>query len=147
VAEASGPAPLYKERREPQGELETPGGSEGADLVFAPMIDDALPPLGSHRHTIDVRVAQLDLRSPVDFAAPGLTSARVSQYPFGITATSDVQTRDVLMPPAPEAAPVQPAQPASSRRERPFVGDYIDIAGLDLPSVSVWRFNTEGRPW
>jgi hypothetical protein len=147
-ADPSGPPPAYRERRDPLGALEFPGGSEGVDLVHAPVIDDALPPLGSHRHTIDVRVAQLDLRSPVDFGAPVFTSARVSQYPYGITDTSGMgDAGDVLTPP-PTLNQLQfnpPNLPLFAKGTTPFVGDYIDIAGLDFvrdPSGE-WRFNTQ----
>jgi hypothetical protein len=147
-ADPSAPPPAYQERREPQGALETPGGAEGADLVFTPVIDDALTPLGSRRHTIDVRVAQLDLRQPVDFAAPVFTSARVSQYPFGITATSaPEEAGGVLTPPATltQLAFNPPNLPLFAKGSTPFVGDYIDIAGLEFvrdPSGE-WRFNAQ----
>jgi hypothetical protein len=148
LADPSGPPPVYQELREPQGELETPGGTAGADLVFSPVIDDAVPPLWSHRHTVDVRVAQLDLRPPVDFGAPLFTSARVSQYPFGITDTSVVaDAGDVLTPPAMlnQLTFNPPNLPLFAKGTTPFVGDYIDIAGLDFvrePSGE-WRFNTQ----
>jgi hypothetical protein len=145
---AEAPAPLYRERREPLGELESPGGSEGAELVHGRAIDDALPPLGSYRHTIDVRVAQLDLAPSVDFAAPVFTSARVSQYPFGVTDGSHSPAAgDVLTPPETlnQLGFNPPNLPLFAQGTTPFVGDYIDVAGLDFvrePSGE-WRFNTK----
>ena len=148
LADPSGAGPVYQERREAQGELETPGGSTGADLVFKPVIDDAQPPLESRRHTIDVRVAQLDLRQAVDFGAPVFTSARVSQYPFGIAGTAGIDAGDVLTPPAQlEQLKFNPPNlPLFAKGTTPFVGDYIDIAGLDFlqDAAGQWRFNTQG---
>src|SRR5262249_30681980 len=101
AADAEAPPPVYQERRQPHGALDSPRGAEGGALVFTPAIDDPLPALGSRRHTIDVRVAQLDLRQPVDYAAPVFTSARVSQYAFGITnPAGGGDTGGVLTPPA-----------------------------------------------
>ena len=145
----NGTGALFQERREPQGELETPGGSAGSDLVFTPTVDDSQPPLESRRHTIDVRVAQLDLRQAVDFGAPVFTSARVSQYPFGIASPEGIDDAgDVLTPPAKlEQLKFNPPNlPLFANGTTPFVGDYIDIAGLDFvpdPAGS-WRFNTQG---
>jgi hypothetical protein len=147
LADLEAPPPSYRERREPQGALETPGGAEGADVVFTPVIDDALT-IDSRRHTIDVRVAQLDLRQPVDFSAPVFTSARVSQYPFGITSTSGAEDAGgVLTAPATltQLAFNPPNLPLFAKGTTPFVGDYVDIAGLEFvrdPSGN-WRFNTE----
>ncbi len=144
----SGPPPTYEERREPLGELESPGGSEGKDLVFAREIDDALPPLGPYRHTVDVRIAQLDLRSPVDFGAPVFTSARVSQYPFGVAGPAGTDNAsDVLTPPATmkQLGFNPPNLPLFARGTTPFLGDYIDITALAFvrdPSGE-WRFDTE----
>jgi hypothetical protein len=78
-----------------------------------------------------VRVAQLDLRPPVDFAAPVFASARVSQYPFGVTGTSEIEsTGDVLTPPATlkQLTFNPPNLPLFANGTTPFVGDYIDIA-------------------
>jgi hypothetical protein len=147
-ADAEAPPPVYQERREPQGALETPGGAEGADLVFTPVIDDALPALGSRRHTIDVRVAQLDLRQPVDYAAPVFTSARVSQYAFGITNPAGAgDAGGVLTPPATlkQLGFNPPNLPLFAKGTTPFVGDYIDIVGLEFvrDPAGDWRFNTK----
>jgi hypothetical protein len=146
VEDPEAPAPTYRERREPQGVLETPGGTEGADLVFTPVIDDALT-LDTRRHTVDVRVAQLDLRSRVDFSAPVFTSARVSQYPFGVTGTSGAEDAGgVVTPPSTltQLAFNPPNLPLFAKGTTPFVGDYIDIAGLEFvrDSSGDWRFNT-----
>ena len=149
LLDQSGAGALYQERREPQGELDTPGGSAGADLVFTPAVDDAQPPLESRRHTIDVRVAQLDLRQAADFSAPFFTSARVSQYPFGVASTQGIEDAgDVLTPPAKlEQLKFNPPNlPLFAKGTTPFLGDYIDIAGLDfvLDPAGGWRFNTQG---
>ncbi len=144
-ADPEAPPPSYRERREAQGALETPGGSEGADLVFTPVIDDALT-LDSRRHTIDVRVAQLDLRQPVDFSAPVFTSARVSQYPFGITSTAEDAGGVVTAPSTlTQLAFNPPNLPLFAKGSTPFVGDYIDIAGLEFvrDPTGDWRFNTQ----
>jgi hypothetical protein len=147
LPDPAAPPPSYRERREPQGALETPGGSEGGELVFTPAIDDALA-VDSRRHTIDVRVAQLDLGQGVDFAAPAFTSARVSQYPFGITSTAVAgDTGGTLTPPTTltQLAFNPPNLPLFAKGTTPFVGDYIDIAGLEFvrdPSGE-WRFNTQ----
>src|SRR5262249_8375317 len=144
-----GPAPRLRrgapERRAP---LEAPGAAEGPDPVFTPAIDDALPPLGSRRHTIDVRVAQLDLRQPVDYAAPLFTSARVSQYAFGITNPAfGGDAGGVLTPPATltQLGFNPPNLPLFAKGTTPFVGDYIDIAGLEFvrDPAGDWRFNTK----
>jgi hypothetical protein len=111
------------------------------------VIDDALT-IDSRRHTIDVRVAQLDLRLPVDFSAPVFTSARVSQYPFGVTGTADAgDAGGVVTAPATltQLAFNPPNLPLFAKGTTPFVGDYIDIAGLEFvrdPSGD-WRFNTQ----
>ena len=149
LGDPSGAVPLYQEQREPQGELETPGGSTGAALVFTPVVDDAQPPLEARRHTIDVRVAQLDLRQLVDSGALLFTSARVSQYPFGVASTQGVEDAgDVLTPPAKlEQLKFNPPNlPLFAKGTTPFVGDYIDIAGLDFvrDPAGEWRFNTQG---
>jgi hypothetical protein len=141
----SATGPLYLEQRVPQGELVLPGGSAGADLVFTPHVDDAQPPLLTHRHTIDVRVAQLDLREGVDFARPRFTSARVSHYPYGITGTrAGGEALDV--PDALHQLKFNPPNlPLFAMGTTPFVGDYIDVGGLEfVPGPGgEWRFATE----
>ena len=145
LADPSGTGPLYLEQRLPQGELVMPGGSTGVDLVFNKNIDDAQPPLLTQRHTIDVRVAQLDLRAGVDFATPRFTSARLSHYPFGISGAQE--GAESLDPPgALQQLKFNPPNlPLFAMGTTPFVGDYIDIAGLDfVPGPAAqWRFATD----
>ncbi len=117
---------FYLETRELVGEADL-----DADVVFTPRVDDAS--LTQRRHTIDVRVAQLDL-----CAAGILTTARVSRPPFGIADFGAAgQLQQLKFNP--------PNLPLFGRGKIPFVGDYIDIAGSDFTANAdgtTWSFNT-----
>jgi hypothetical protein len=126
-----GPDPVtgsfYKERRGALGELQL-----DPSLVFTANIDEA--GLTQVRHLIDLRVAQAD-----PAAAPLFTSTRVSRYKFGAdsAASSGYEELDQL-----EVNP--PNLPMFKQGTLPFLGDYIEIAGLSfVPKPGGgWQFNT-----
>jgi hypothetical protein len=102
----------------------------------APSAADSTP------YGFDVRVAQLELGPgvPVSWTAPAWTSARVSQFPFGIADFEAGTLQQLQFNP--------PNLPLYGRGKIPFIGDYIEIAGLDfLPNGDgTWRTNTAWTP-
>jgi len=115
----------YDETREPVGQADL-----DADAVFTPTVDDAT--LTQRRHTIDVRVGQLNLCA----ASPAIRSARASRAPFGV---ADLLGRDIQ-----QLKFNPPNLPLFGKGRIPFVGDYIDIAGTDFVAGNdgSWSFNT-----
>ncbi len=120
---------FFNERRDPLGEL--PGSPQS---VFTPLLTD--DGLTMRRHTIDVVVAQTN-----PAAQPIFTTARVSQYKFGLANDgSDIPGKLQQLQINP------PNLPMFAQGTLPFIGDYIDVAGLTFlsPAVtgSTWQFNT-----
>ncbi len=120
---------FYLETRAPVGEWAPPGQLE-PDAVFTPRVDDA--GLIQRRHTIDVRLGQLDLCA----GSPAFTTAKVSRPPFGIADFLAGQLQQLKFNP--------PNLPLFGLGRIPFVGDYIDIAGSDFVAGpnGTWSFNT-----
>ncbi len=119
------------ESREPKGDLNPPPGQP--EKVFTPTVADVAPagftPL-LRRHTLDVRVAQAIIRpgQPLNF-----TYERVSQYVFGSRPGSSKIEQLQINP---------PNFPMFQLGTTPFIGDYIDIAGLSMTPIDAgWRFN------
>jgi hypothetical protein len=116
---------FYLETRESVGQADL-----DADAVFTPTVDDAN--LRERRHTIDVRVAQLDLcAANVTFA-----TARASHAPFGVADFLKGEVQQLKFNP--------PNLPLFGKGRIPFVGDYIDIAGSDfaVDAAGNWSFDT-----
>lgn len=88
------------------------------------------------RHTIDVRASQADAAAAPVFAP----SVRVSQYRSGALPGQTVGRTQLEFNP--------PNLPLFRLGTRPFIGDYIDIAGLsmvprpDRRGGTTWQFNT-----
>lgn len=119
----------YREERAVQGEL-----PDYPDLVFGPYLDEAGMLLW--RHTIDVRVAQAD-----PGPAPDFNSERVSNFRFG-TRGDEYGTVEKA-----KQLQVNPPNLPLYGGTLPFIGDYIDIAGLAfLPPETPdgeWRYNLD----
>jgi hypothetical protein len=83
----------------------------------------------ARRHSLDVRGAQASAG-----AAPVFSAWPISQYAFGIT---DTTIEQVQFNP--------PNLPLYARGTAPFLGDYIDVAGLAfVPTTGGgWAFNTD----
>ena len=116
---------FYLETREPVGQADL-----DADAVHTPTVDDAN--LTERRHTIDVRLAQLNLCTPgVSFA-----TARASRAPFGVADFLKGEVQQLKFNP--------PNLPLFGLGKIPFVGDYIDIAGSDftVDATGSWSFNS-----
>ena len=126
-----GPSALgdfYLESRLLSGEL--PGTPAS---VFTPFLTDA--GLTIIRHTIDLRMAEAN----VSWTAPVFSYANVSQYQFGTYGTETgtiTQLKQLQLNP--------PNLPLFQQGTAPFIGDYIDLAGLSFihGSGASWRFNT-----
>jgi hypothetical protein len=116
---------FYLETREPVGQADL-----DADAVFTPTVDDAN--LRERRHTIDVRVAQLDLCDP----STSFATARASHAPFGVADFLKGEVQQLKFNP--------PNLPLFGKGRIPFVGDYIDIAGSDfaVDAAGNWSFDT-----
>ena len=119
---------LYLETRTLEGELLQPGG---VAQVFTPFFVETGMTLW--RHTIDLRTAQAD-----PAPAPVFSTARLSQYSFGTTGDpTNLQLSQLQVNP--------PNLPLFEQGTVPFLGDYIDVAGLTfLPPAAPggrWRFN------
>lgn len=116
------------------------------NLLFTDAITDASPYPNDalvRRHTFDVRMGQA---SPAD--APSFSFAKVSQYPFGIRNQQGIDCTAVgasTVPNSPCAIEQlqynTPNLPMFQNGTVPFMGDYIDIAGLNFVQ------NTAGGPW
>ena len=104
---------FYLETREPVGQADL-----DADAVHTPTVDDAN--LTERRHTIDVRVAQLNLCTP----GASFATARASRAPFGVADFLKGEVQQLKFNP--------PNLPLFGLGKIPFVGDYIDIAGSDF---------------
>src|SRR5205085_590443 len=113
--------------------------TKGSDLelgnltkVFSPTISDAGMKI---RHTIDVRGALVD---PALFNGSTLAfnSVRVSQYPFGSRPNSKIIEQMKFNP---------PNFPMFVHGTKPFIGDYIDVAGLTMvvDANGNWVFNSQ----
>ena len=125
---------LYLETRELKGELLTPGGTAGVNMVFTPFFVET--GMTQWRHTLDLRVAQADAA-----VSPVFSSSRLSQYSFGtrgdeygtITALQQLQINP-------------PNLKLFQQGSVPFIGDYIDVAGQTFlppkPPGRRWRFNS-----
>jgi hypothetical protein len=120
---------FYQESRQLLGEL--PGNP---NQVFTPALTDAN--LTLRRHTIDLVTAQADTSA----ASLVFTAARVSRYNFGLRNDSgDVPgyLRQLQVDP--------PNLPLFEQGQVPFLGDYIDIAGLAFVPTDTtgknWRFS------
>ena len=109
--------------------------------TFGPFVDEAeTPPVDPDvpevrlRHTVDVRAAYADpgaapVFSPV-LVTPDGTSPRLSQYRTIVE--EDGTLRQVQFNP--------PNLPLFVAGTTPFIGDYIDVAGLNfVPSQGAWR--------
>jgi len=120
---------FYQETRERQGEL-----LSSPDAVFTPFLSES--GLTVRRHTIDLRIAQ----SNVTWANPSFVYGSVSQYRFGTLGTetgSITNLKQLQLNP--------PNLPLFQQGTVPFIGDYIDIAGLAFTpagSGGSWKFNT-----
>lgn len=117
---------FYEEARDPRG--------ESATTVFTPFLSD--DGLTIRRHTLDVVIAQAN-----PGAQPAFTTARVSQYKFGLRNDS------TDIPGELQQLQVNPPNfPMFAAGTLPFIGDYIDVAGLSFLSPAVtgnsWQFNT-----
>jgi hypothetical protein len=118
---------FYLEDRQLSGEL-----LSNPAVVFTPFLTEQ--GLTVRRHTIDLRMAQAN----VSWALPVFSYANVSRYQFGtfgteagtITALKQLQ----LNP---------PNLPLFQQGTAPFIGDYIDIAGLSFTPGrnNSWKFN------
>jgi hypothetical protein len=119
---------FYLETREPVGEW-APADPNEPDAVFTSRVDDA--GLTQRRHTIDVRVAQIDLCA----TSPAIRTARASRTPFGVADFLKGEVQQLKFNP--------PNLPLFGRGRVPFVGDYIDIAGSDFTTNTdgTWSFN------
>ena len=120
---------FYQESRQLQGEL--PGNP---NQVFTPALTDAN--LTLRRHTIDLVTAQADTSA----ASLVFSTARVSRYNFGLRNDSgDIPgyLRQLQVDP--------PNLPLFEQGKVPFLGDYIDIAGLAFVPTDTtgknWRFS------
>ncbi|MEO8432974.1 MAG: kelch repeat-containing protein [Acidobacteriota bacterium] len=106
---------------------------ESPSLVFTPFLTDA--GLTLRRHTADLRFAQ-----SAPGASPSFTSTRLSRYNFG---TRGDETSELTFLQQLQVNP--PNLPMFQLGTVPFVGDYIDVAGLSFvqnPATGAWGFNT-----
>ena len=127
-----GTGKFYKEKRDLRGELK-----DGKPFQ-TPFVSDF--GLTEMRHTIEVRVSQA---IPSPNAPLSFTSARVSEYKFGVpsdAAGTNTELEQLQINP--------PNLPLFQQGTVPFIGDYIDIAGLSMvkPVNAPWRFNTDLTP-
>ena len=112
---------------------------------FSPTIDDS--GLTSIRHLLDLRVASAELSA--DTGAPlKFTSAAVSQYKYGTLPGSNTSTPSAEDLDLDQLEVNPPNLPMFSKGTLPFIGDYIEIAGLAfVPTAGGgWQFNTGWRP-
>jgi hypothetical protein len=127
-----GTGKFYQEKRDLRGELKN-------GIPFqTPFVTDS--GLTEMRHTIEVRVAQA---VPAANAPLNFTTARVSQYKFGVP-SDDTGVNTEL-----EQLQINPPNlPLFQQGTVPFIGDYIDIAGLSMvkPAGAPWKFNTDVTP-
>lgn len=106
----------------------------GYTAVFGPSISD---PSAGIRHTIDVFGALLD---PSQFNGNPMpvTPFQISQYAFWANPNFNNQIEQGFFNP--------PNLPEFVQGKVPFIGDYIDVAGLGmLPSGNTWIFNTQSK--
>jgi hypothetical protein len=136
---------FYLKTQAPRGELEAPGG---AGKVFTLFIDDDATILTQRRHTIDLRVAEA-----FPSASPSFSSTSVSQYRMGLFAPDengiyrDDENEPLSAQPPDHLQQLQvnvPNLPMFSLGTLPFLGDYIDLAGVDYRPLGNgdWAFNT-----
>jgi hypothetical protein len=120
---------FYKETRQREGEL--PGSP---NLVFTPFLTEA--GLTIRRHSIGVRVAEAN----VSLGVPVFNYANITEFRTGDrgTETGTITTLQEL-----QVNP--PNLPLFQQGTVPFIGDYLDIAGLSFlpPSAAggPWKFN------
>jgi hypothetical protein len=119
---------FYLESRQLSGELLSSSGT-----VFTPFLTDQ--GLTIIRHTIDLRMAQ----ASVSWGLPAFSYANVSRYQFGTVGT---ETGTITALKQLQLNP--PNLPLFQQGTAPFIGDYIDIAGLSFTKgpMGFWRFNT-----
>ena len=106
----------------------------GYTAVFGPSISD---PSAGIRHTIDVFGALID---PAQFNGNPMpvTPFQISQYAFWANPNFNNQIEQGFFNP--------PNLPEFVQGKVPFIGDYIDVAGLGmLPSGNTWIFNTQSK--
>jgi len=120
---------FYEETRQREGELPaTP------NLVFTPFLTEA--GLTVRRHTIGVRLAEAN----VSLGVPIFNYANVTQFRIG-----DRGTETGTITSLQELQVNPPNLPLFQQGTAPFIGDYLDIAGLSfLPPSSTggrWKFN------
>jgi len=126
----------YTEVRQLVGELI---GSPASSLVFNSQISDAVPPLVSQRHTIDIQGAQASELAAGSLSVPAFTSFRISRYALGLN-PNDTQNSGQV-----EQLQLSPPNlPMFSLGAEPFEGDYIDIAPAPAYVLvnGAWKFNT-----
>jgi len=128
---------FFQEERQLEGELTAPGNIA---QVFTPFLTDAN--LTQRRHTLDLVVAQADTnKSPLAF-----TTARVSRYKFGLRNDGTDTIGPDGFPILQQLQEDPPNLPLFEQGQDPFMGDYVDIAGLAfVPTDSSgknWAFNT-----
>jgi len=143
---------VYHRTRLFRGELLNDGGTpptpEQLDQVFNDFIDDDTAFLTQRRHTIDLRVARA-----LPSGTPSFTSASVSQYRMGLWAPDEdgvfKDDEDQPIAPQPPDSLYQlqvnvPNLPMFDVGRKPFIGDYIDIAGQTFVTdpTGKWMFNT-----
>ena len=120
---------FYGETRQREGEL--PGTP---NLVFTPFLTEA--GLTVRRHTIGVRLAEAN----VSWGVPIFNYANVTQFRIG-----DRGTETGTITSLQELQVNPPNLPLFQQGTVPFIGDYLDIAGLSfLPPTTTggsWKFN------
>ncbi len=122
----------YQETRAKRGELDPGDAAYNPSAVFSAFLSDT--GLTAIRHTIEVRVGQ---------SAPGSTPAfnttRVSQYKLGTRGDGTTTLQQLEINP--------PNLPLFQQGQVPFMGDYIDIAGLTMVNTANgWKFNSGPTP-
>lgn len=124
----------YSEGRELVGEL---GSDPASPLVFNSYVDDAT--VTTRRHTIDVQGAQATPQPTGLLGVPKFSPFRVSRYQYGINPYDSTTQAEQL-----ETNP--PGLPMFVQGTKPFIGDYIDIAGVSafVYQNGQWHFNTSG---
>ncbi len=117
---------FYTEKRDKRGEL-----TVDPTQVFTPFVSDFN--LTQMRHTTETRVAEA-----LPGSNPSFTSTRISQYKFGMRGDESGSVSNL------QQLQINPPNlPLFEQGTVPFIGDYIDIAGLSMINTpSGWKFNT-----
>lgn len=120
---------FYEETRQREGELPA-----SPNLVFTSFLTEA--GLTIRRHTIGVRLAEAN----VSLGVPQFTYANVTQFRIG-----DKGTETGTITSLQELQVNPPNLPLFQQGTVPFIGDYLDIAGLSfLPPATTggrWKYN------